>query len=484
MLDEHGLDSDVAGRSRERVAARLPSIPVPLRPAAGLACRTAFSVCPINPPSGPDRRTEETSRPPGHSVMRGTTTDPSFTDQNTYGEAPVDPGSGKPPRGWEERHPRAGLLRHSAGAGASLGVVEEHSGVMSESATILSTAPWPPGWARWVRACTLAEVLGMAAASSAAVISQAVVGSATGAGPAVVGLVLAVLGGLAEGLFVGLLQFRVLRGWLPLLSRRRYVGGTVILAGGFWLLGMLPSTLMTFTGPASPGAEPIDPPLLAVLVVAGAGGAFGGVAFGVVQGWALRGHVPHPWRWIRPNAVGWAIAVAVITIGAVAVPGSWPVGVIIVYGVGVGLLAGASVGLVTAQALPSLELDLPWWNRVVVDLLLSPAHVLLSRGVVLLRYRGPRTGRTITLPVQYAEAGDDLIVYVARAETKTWWRSFSWPQPARMALRGQRLIARARVLDPANTAHAAALAAYREHQPRVHVPDDAVLVEVSPAVRS
>jgi SAM-dependent methyltransferase len=45
VFGEHGLDSDVAGPSRERVAARLPSIPVPLRPAAGLAYRTAFSVC-------------------------------------------------------------------------------------------------------------------------------------------------------------------------------------------------------------------------------------------------------------------------------------------------------------------------------------------------------------------------------------------------------------------------------------------------------
>ncbi len=45
VFREHGLDSDVAGPSRERVAARLPSIPVPLRPAAGLVYRTVFSVC-------------------------------------------------------------------------------------------------------------------------------------------------------------------------------------------------------------------------------------------------------------------------------------------------------------------------------------------------------------------------------------------------------------------------------------------------------
>jgi hypothetical protein len=352
---------------------------------------------------------------------------------------------------------------------------------MSESATILSAAPWPPAWGRWVRACTLAEVLGMVAASSAAVASQALVGSATGAGPAGVGLVLAVLGGMAEGLFVGLLQFRVLRTWLPHLSPRRYVGGTVVLAGGFWLMGMLPSTVMTLTGGAAATDDPIDPPLLAVLLVAGAGGAVGGVAFGVVQGWALRGHVPHPWRWIRPNAVGWALAVAIITVGAVAVPGSWPVGGIIAYGVGVGLLAGASVGTVTGQALPSLELDLPWWNRVVVDLLLSPGHVLLSRGVVLLRYRGPRTGRTITLPVQYAEELPDLVVYVAKPETKTWWRSFRRPQPVHLALRGQHLMAGACVLEPADAGHAAALAAYRRRQPGVDVSDDATLIQVSPA---
>jgi hypothetical protein len=53
-----------------------------------------------------------------------------------------------------------------------------------------------------------------------------------------------------------------------------------------------------------------------------------------------------------------------------------------------------------------------------------------------------------------------------------------------VALRGQRLIAHARVLDPVDVARTAALTAYRGHQPHVHLPEDAVLVQVSPSVRS
>ena len=40
-----GMRVDVTRPSRERVAARLPSIPKAMRPAAGLVYRTMFSVC-------------------------------------------------------------------------------------------------------------------------------------------------------------------------------------------------------------------------------------------------------------------------------------------------------------------------------------------------------------------------------------------------------------------------------------------------------
>jgi len=360
----------------------------------------------------------------------------------------------------------------------------EKTGAMATaSSPITAPAAWPPEWGRWVLACTVAEVLGMAAASGLAFGANALVGSATGIGPALVVMLGALLGGAVEGYAVGRLQWGVLRTWKPSLPRRRYVGGTVALALCFWFLGMLPSTVMTLlgadAGTASGAGDVVDPPLLLVLAIAAAGGAVGGVAFGAVQGWALSDSVPHPWRWIRPNAVAWAIAVAVITAGAVLVPGDWPLSGVVAYGVGVGLLAGASVGVVTGQALPSLELALPWWNRIVAGLLLSPFHRVLSGSVVLLRFRGRRSGGTITLPVQYACDAQQLVVLVGDAERKTWWRNFAdSDRDVVLRLKGRTRHGVGRVLDVGTPEHAHAREVYAARRTRVAVPDDATLVVI------
>lgn len=352
---------------------------------------------------------------------------------------------------------------------------------MAETATISTTpAPWPPRWGRWVAACTAAEFVGMAAAATTAVLTARLVGEPTTIGAAAVVIVGAVLGGAIEGFAVGELQLRVLRTWLPALSRRRYVGGTVALAIAFWFLGMLPSTVMSMSTAGSTAVvEEVDPPILLVGLVAAAGGALGGAAFGAVQGWALRGHVRHPWRWIRPNVVGWALAVAVITVGASSAPADASPALTIALGLGIGLLAGACVGVVTGQALPALDVGLPWWNRVVVDLLLSPWHVLMSRGVVVLRLRGRRSGRSITLPVQFADLdGSTFVVYAAHADRKSWWRSFSVEHPVDVRLRGHSRSGIGYVVSSPSSEHDAAAAAYRSRQPRVSLPQHATLVVV------
>jgi hypothetical protein len=352
---------------------------------------------------------------------------------------------------------------------------------MADQAAIATMpAPWPPAWGRWVVACTAAELVGMAAAASMAVLTSRLVGEPTSVGAAAVVMAGALLGGAVEGLAVGELQLRVLRTWLPGLSRARYVGSTVALAIAFWLLGMLPSTLTGLVGAeAADDVATGDPPIVLVALVAAVGGAAGGLAFGAVQGWALRGQVRHPWRWIRPNVVGWALAVAVITVGASSVPGGVSAGATIVTGLGVGLLAGTCVGVVTGQALPALDLGLPWWNRVVVDLLLSPLHVLMSRGMVVLRFRGRRSGASVTLPVQYAELDPStFVVYVANAEDKTWWRSFATEHPVDVALRGSRQSGSGHVVALSSPEHEAASTAYAARQPRVTLPPDATLVVV------
>lgn len=63
-------------------------------------------------------------------------------------------------------------------------------------------------------------------------------------------------------------------------------------------------------------------------------------------------------------------------------------------------------------------------NRFVSALVRSPLHRVMSGSVNLVRYQGRRSGRQITTPTQYATHGDDIVILVARHETKTWWRNF------------------------------------------------------------
>jgi F420H(2)-dependent quinone reductase len=63
-------------------------------------------------------------------------------------------------------------------------------------------------------------------------------------------------------------------------------------------------------------------------------------------------------------------------------------------------------------------------NRVVCRLLESPAHRLMSGSTDVIRYRGRRSGRTVTTPTQYATYGDGLVIFVGRPDSKRWWRNF------------------------------------------------------------
>ena len=49
---------------------------------------------------------------------------------------------------------------------------------------------------------------------------------------------------------------------------------------------------------------------------------------------------------------------------------------------------------------------------------------LVRRGMVEIRYVGRRSGRTFQTPVAYRREGDDIVIGVAMADRKSWWRNF------------------------------------------------------------
>jgi hypothetical protein len=69
-------------------------------------------------------------------------------------------------------------------------------------------------------------------------------------------------------------------------------------------------------------------------------------------------------------------------------------------------------------------------------------HGLLSGRIMLLVYRGHRSGRTFRIPLRYAEDEHGRLVALAvEPATKHWWRSFRAPAAAVVTVRrGERSV--------------------------------------------
>ncbi|ABL80507.1 MULTISPECIES: hypothetical protein [unclassified Nocardioides] len=195
-------------------------------------------------------------------------------------------------------------------------------------------------YAAWVAACALAEGVGMTAAAGAARFADPL---GTAAGLAVV-----VAGGLVEGTALGWAQSHVLVRLAPTLTRRRYLVATVLVAGLGWAGASAPAAL----GSGGSGAD--QPPLALILLGAAGLGLAMGPALGAAQAIALRGTVPHPWRWVAANTAAWPVAMTVIFLGATAPDTTWPVWSVLVLGTVTGVVAGGLLGVVSGWFLPSL----------------------------------------------------------------------------------------------------------------------------------
>ena len=108
-------------------------------------------------------------------------------------------------------------------------------------------------------------------------------------------------------------------------------------------------------------------------------------------------------------------------------------------------------------------------NPFVRAVLGSPAHRLLSGGLIVLAYRGHRSGRTFRIPLRYATMpGDRIVALAVGADGKLWWRSFSQPTPATLLVRGAERAVSGRLLQEEE--RRAALRAYLARFPRAAGP--------------
>ena len=101
-------------------------------------------------------------------------------------------------------------------------------------------------------------------------------------------------------------------------------------------------------------------------------------------------------------------------------------------------------------------------NPLLAAILRSPLHGLMSRQILLVRYRGRKSGRTLETPLSYVlQAGVPHLV----TRTSAWWRSVVEDPDLAVWLRGERRAAFARRL-PAGSAEArAAYADFMKRNP-------------------
>jgi len=179
--------------------------------------------------------------------------------------------------------------------------------------------------------------------------------------------------------------------------------------------------------------------------------------------------VTHPWRWTGISMVAWAPTMAIIFAGATTPAPGWPLVATLPLATATGAVAGAVLGLVSGALWPVLNAP-SWSHAFVVGLLKSRAGGLLDRSLVLLRFPGRVTGRTIELPVQYAVDGNALVTLPGNPADKRWWRSLQEPSPVDVLLCGRWRTGERRALMAGQAGYQESVDAYRFRWPRIPVP--------------
>lgn len=201
-------------------------------------------------------------------------------------------------------------------------------------------------WTRWTLANAFSEMVGLG-------LTFAITGlfiSSVGEGSTVVGILLsfvvAVASGAVEATFVGLAQWWAMRPSFPSIGKFEWWRGTFIGALIAYVLGYLPSTIMSM-GEATASSAPVaEPPQWIVLLLAAGMGAVGGAVLSFAQWLVLRSKVQGAGIWIPANMLAWLFGMPVIFWGidmAFKMSELWQSAVLMA---GTLLVAGAIVGAI------------------------------------------------------------------------------------------------------------------------------------------
>jgi hypothetical protein len=104
-------------------------------------------------------------------------------------------------------------------------------------------------------------------------------------------------------------------------------------------------------------------------------------------------------------------------------------------------------------------------ERVIVAVLRSRAHRLLSGRLCLLTVAAGAAPRSVTIPVRYVALHDRQLAAVPRSEAAEWWRDLLRGAPVQVRLRGHDRRAVAHALVQPTHVKASTMAGYHRRYP-------------------
>lgn len=199
-------------------------------------------------------------------------------------------------------------------------------------------------WPRWTLANAFSELFGLGLTFLITGLVFSKLDDQGTVASIVLTFILAVASGAIEATVVGFAQWWAMRPWFPMIERFDWWRGTLIGALIAYILGYLPSTIMSMGEATASSAPMAEPPQWIVLLLAAGMGAVGGVVLSFAQWLVMRGKVKRAGLWIPANMLAWFFGMPVIFWGidkAFNMPAIWQSVLLMA---GTLFIAGAIVG--------------------------------------------------------------------------------------------------------------------------------------------
>jgi magnesium-transporting ATPase (P-type) len=167
-------------------------------------------------------------------------------------------------------------------------------------------------WIRWTLANALSELFGLGLTFLITGLVFAKLDSQQTMTSILLSFVFAVVSGAVEATFVGLAQWWAMHPWFPAIKRFAWWRGTLIGALIAYVLGYLPSTLMSMGETSASSAPAVEPAQWIVLLLAAGMGTVGGAVLSFAQWLAMRGKIQRAGIWIPANMLAWTFGMPII----------------------------------------------------------------------------------------------------------------------------------------------------------------------------